>query len=157
MGYGNMNNGYSRAGNRGSFRPSAPYAANGSGCGCRTNASLSRTNNSYDAKKEEMISRSARQSTNENDMEGIHACKDCNILLAKLQTLDFTINEVVLYLDMYPDCDEALDMYHHLIAQRKEILAQYECTCGPISGTGNKSHCSWEWVKGPMPWEYLGE
>ena len=78
----------------------------------------------------------------------------CSKLMLDLQKLDFSIYEIVLYLDAYPECEEALSMYNHLVAQRKEIAAEYERQCGPISIMGNKSTTSWDWVKGSLPWEY---
>ena len=47
-------------------------------------------------------------------------------LLHKLQTIDFSIYELVLYLDAYPDCEEALSMYNQLLTQRCEVVAEYE-------------------------------
>ena len=70
-----------------------------------------------------------------------------------LQAIDFAIQETVLYLDAYPDCTHALDYYHTLIEQRKELLEKYEKSCGPVSMYGNKSRTSWDWVEGPWPWE----
>ncbi|MBQ9161834.1 MAG: spore coat protein CotJB [Clostridia bacterium] len=78
----------------------------------------------------------------------------CEQLRYNLQKLDFSIYELVLYLDAYPHCEEALSMYNHLVAQRKELADEYERQCGPIGILGNKSTTSWDWVKGTLPWEY---
>ena len=82
-------------------------------------------------------------------------CKgNCGELRHKLQAVDFAIYELVLYLDAYPECEEALSMYNHLVAERCELASEYERECGPIGILGNKSNTSWDWVKGPSPWEY---
>ena len=80
-------------------------------------------------------------------------CKSCQDTLEVLRALDFSIQETVLYLDAYPDCREALQYYHKLIAERKDLMKSYEMQCGPLSIYGNTSDDSWDWVKGPWPWE----
>lgn len=78
----------------------------------------------------------------------------CRALLEKLRLLDFSLCELVLYLDAHPTSCEALEMYHKLLCQRKELLDRYEAACGPLTVGGNHSHTSWDWFKGPFPWEY---
>ena len=78
----------------------------------------------------------------------------CKSLLEKLRMLDFALCEVVLYLDAYPHACEALEMYHRLVAERQEVLSLYEAACGPLTVGGNMSHTSWDWFKGPFPWDY---
>ena len=75
-------------------------------------------------------------------------------LLRKIQEIDFSIYETILYLDAYPDCREALAYYHSLLAQRKGVVAQYEREVGPLTAFSNVSQTSWDWVKTPWPWEY---
>ena len=80
-------------------------------------------------------------------------CASCREKAAMLQALDFALQETVLYLDAYPNCMQALDYYHSLIEQKTAVLESYEKTCGPVSMYGNQSRTSWDWVKGPWPWE----
>jgi spore coat protein JB len=68
--------------------------------------------------------------------------------------VDFALYELVLYLDAYPDCHDALDMYHKLLCRKKELTAEYESTCGPLTAFSNESHTSWDWIDKPFPWEY---
>lgn len=74
-------------------------------------------------------------------------------LLRKIQEIDFSIYETVLYLDAYPDCREALDYYHTLHAQRKGLVCQYEREVGPLTAFSNESRSSWDWIKSPWPWQ----
>ena len=74
-------------------------------------------------------------------------------LLRKIQELDFSIYETVLYLDAYPDCGEALAYYHALLSQRKAVAAQYEREVGPLTSFSNCSRSSWDWIKSPWPWQ----
>jgi hypothetical protein len=77
----------------------------------------------------------------------------CREKMKQLQALDFAIQETVLYLDAYPDCSQALEYYHSLIEQRKTVLEAYETACGPTCTVGNRSRTSWDWIRGPWPWE----
>ncbi len=79
---------------------------------------------------------------------------DCAKMKKQIQTVDFALYEVILYLDAYPDSGEALNTYHLLLARRQKLVAAYEQTCGPLTAWGNVSTNSWDWVKGPAPWEY---
>ncbi len=81
------------------------------------------------------------------------ACDTCTAQKKALRAIDFAINDTVLYLDAYPDCRQALDYYHRLIAQRKAILEKYQGQCPPMTFYGNESRDSWDWTMTPWPWE----
>ena len=74
-------------------------------------------------------------------------------LLQKLQEVDFAIYETALYLDAYPDSQDALNHYHALLKTRRELSAAYEAANKPLTIFGNESKTSWDWTKTPMPWE----
>ena len=78
---------------------------------------------------------------------------NCKGLTKKLRAIDFAIVETVLYLDAYPDCAQALNYYHKLIAQRESLASMINETCAPINSMSNKSRSRWQWVDGPWPWE----
>ena len=80
-----------------------------------------------------------------------------NKLAEKIQSVDFSLYEVILYLDVYPHSCDALETYHKLKAQREALHAEYEKTYGPLTPFGNQSHTSWDWFDGPFPWEYDAE
>ncbi len=94
--------------------------------------------------------------TRKSDMTNCNcntSSKNCHSAMADLRALDFAIQETVLYLDAYPECREALEYYHALVAQRAAVADAYERTCGPTTIYGNRSRTSWDWVKAPWPWE----
>ena len=74
-------------------------------------------------------------------------------LLRKIQEIDFSLYETVLYLDVYPECREALAYYHTLLSRRAALVAQYEREVGPLTAFGNTSQTSWDWIKSPWPWQ----
>lgn len=83
-----------------------------------------------------------------------HNQNECGAsLLRKIQEVDFSLYETILYLDAYPNCREALAYYHTLLSQRNALMAQYQREIGPLSAFGNHSQSSWDWVKAPWPWQ----
>ena len=77
----------------------------------------------------------------------------CNRQMDALRAIDFAIQETVLYLDAYPHCEEALQYYHALLEQRNVLSSAYEKQCGPLTIYGNQSCNSWDWIRGPWPWQ----
>ena len=76
-------------------------------------------------------------------------------ILRKLQKVDFSLVDTVLYLDAYPCCKEALNYYHKLKKEREALVAilaeKYNM---PISAYNNVSDCNWNWTDAPWPWEF---
>lgn len=91
--------------------------------------------------------RSQRRTANSNS-------NTCNNLKKRFQQVEFAIVEVVLYLDAYPECTEALNYYHRLIDERTTLLEEINNLCGPMTSYDNISHESWQWTNGPWPWMY---
>ena len=79
---------------------------------------------------------------------------NCEALKKQLMAVCFCLDEVILYLDAYPDSQEALCHYHNLIAEKNKLCAEYETMCGPLTPYGNISHDSWDWINSPWPWTY---
>ncbi len=78
----------------------------------------------------------------------------CKALLHRLQALDFSIIDTVLYLNAYPNCREALAYYQKLVAERDALKKGMAQTCRtPVTNFENDSTESWDWIKGPWPWE----
>lgn len=80
--------------------------------------------------------------------------RGCQELLRRLQILDFSIAETVLYLDVYPCSKEAMAHYRALVAERDALKKSLAEQCGmPITAMDNASAHSWDWIKNPWPWE----
>ena len=61
-------------------------------------------------------------------------------LLHKLQKVDFSLIDTMLYLDMYPHCREALNYYHKLKKEREAIVSVLADKYNkPISSFANSS------------------
>ena len=76
-----------------------------------------------------------------------------NYLLKKLQTVDFSLVDIVLYLDAYPNCSKALHHYHKLLEERASLLQKLNEAGIPLTSFGNTED-SWKWTDSPWPWEY---
>lgn len=75
-------------------------------------------------------------------------------LLKKLQSLDFSLTETILYLDAYPDSTEALAYYQKLLNERSAVIATLAGNYHmPITGFDNVNTDTWDWINGPWPWE----
>lgn len=76
--------------------------------------------------------------------------------LANLQTLDFAIQELALYLDTHSDDQEAYELYckyQQVNAARKK---DYVHVHGAISHMTASDAKEYDWLKDPWPWEYCG-
>ena len=89
-----------------------------------------------------------------NNNQGAGNGASCQALLRRLQALDFSIVDTVLYLDAYPDCQNALDYYQALVSERDALNRSLAETCKrPTTHFENASNDAWDWTNGPWPWE----
>ena len=79
-------------------------------------------------------------------------CERNEDLLTALRQIDFAINEVTLYLDVYPDCCEAWEYIRELREKRAKIAAEYESKHGMLTMYGVCGESSDKCA--PWPWEY---
>ncbi|MFC4776356.1 spore coat protein CotJB [Paenibacillus sp. GCM10023252] len=74
--------------------------------------------------------------------------------LEELQSLDFVLVELTLYLDTHPNDLTALQQFNQLAQQRQGIAQQYELEYGPLLQYGRSySRYPWAWSAGPWPWQ----
>ena len=80
------------------------------------------------------------------------------MLLKKINEVSFAVDDILLFLDTHPDCQEALDFYHKNVSARKEALAEYARLYGPLTIDTADDGCSrsWDWIRQPFPWEEKG-
>lgn len=76
-------------------------------------------------------------------------------LKKKLYELRFAMVELALYLDTHPECQRALSLMKSYRMMYKETLDNYRQKYGNliISHRDSDSDKSWDWIKGPWPWE----
>ena len=74
-------------------------------------------------------------------------------LLSQLQTVNFAVQELALYLDTHRDDREALELYRSYQEMYTKLRKLYETECGPL----NHMHAqegAYRWLDDPWPWEY---
>ncbi|MBQ8697370.1 MAG: spore coat protein CotJB, partial [Clostridia bacterium] len=69
-------------------------------------------------------------------------------LLHDVQRASFALVDANLYLDAYPDCEEALNYFSAKKAEHMAARTVYEENCGPLTVTSCENE-SWQWVKTP--------
>ena len=89
-------------------------------------------------------------------MENCKRCgsASCTALQRKLQAVDFAMTDTALYLDAYPNSQKALAHYQRLRAERALLVEAIRTQCAPTDLTQNESTTSWDWIKGPWPWQF---
>ena len=74
-------------------------------------------------------------------------------ILGQLQSVQFAVQELALYLDTHREDDEALELYRSYQEMAMKLRRLYEEQCGPLdhmqAGTG-----PYRWLDDPWPWEY---
>ena len=77
--------------------------------------------------------------------------------LDEISEIGFAINDLTLYLDTHPDCQNGLSLLKELLLKRLELLTDYAAKYQPltqlsmVTGTPQTEHYSW--AEGPLPWE----
>lgn len=72
-------------------------------------------------------------------------------LLHEIMSLNFAINDLVLYLDTHPTDSRAINMHSEYSEKVIELTQKYQKLYGPL--TVNFSSETWDWIDQPWPWE----
>ncbi len=140
------NEGCGRCGQPRKPAPIPPLGRGNSGCGCNAPRE-GKQGCSCNAWRD-----GERAYESDRPREGACADRGAHAMMHKLQELDFSIQETVLYLNAYPDCAAARKHYHQLVCERRALADKYEKQYGPLNTCGNVDHDSWDWIRGPWPW-----
>ncbi|PLR99777.1 spore coat protein CotJB [Bacillus sp. T33-2] len=75
-------------------------------------------------------------------------------LMEQLQSVDFVLVELQLYLDTHPDDGGAINQFNHYARERKRLKKVIETNYGPLMQFGNSySGYPWNWNDAPWPWQ----
>ena len=82
----------------------------------------------------------------------------CNIndkkeLLNEIMSLNFAVNDLVLYLDTHPSDREAIRLHNEYSNKSRNLTEEYQRKFGPLTVNSNQSSNSWDWINEPWPWE----
>lgn len=84
--------------------------------------------------------------------------ESCNIndkknLQNEIMTLNFAINDLVLYLDTHPNDKKAIEMHNEYSNKVVKLTEKYQEKYGPLTVNFDSSANSWDWIDNPWPWE----
>lgn len=75
-------------------------------------------------------------------------------LLEKLQTIDFALVELNLFLNTHPDDLKSIEQYNRLAQERIPVVMEFQNLYGPLQNFGHAySKFPWEWSQAPWPWQ----
>lgn len=73
--------------------------------------------------------------------------------MRRLQNADFALIEANLYLDTHPRCQNGLDYFRRMRAEKNRALQDFESRYGPITAANANAERQWDWLNRPWPWE----
>ena len=75
----------------------------------------------------------------------------------EIGAISFAINDLTLYLDTHPTCENGLKVFKKLVDKRLNLLAEYAREYNPLTissiMTGTPETNEYGWGEGPAPWE----
>lgn len=78
-------------------------------------------------------------------------------MMLQICQVSFALNDLTLYLDTHPDCQNGLSLFQKLCTERKNLLSQYAEHFYPLTQDSIDSEKAgmevFTWTDGPLPWE----
>ncbi|MEG0826279.1 MAG: spore coat protein CotJB [Bacilli bacterium] len=75
-------------------------------------------------------------------------------MLTYIDALCFSLTDLNLYLDIYPNDKCMIDLYNKYRIEKDDITKQYESKYGPLSlNSESLKQVPWAWNNAPWPWE----
>lgn len=76
--------------------------------------------------------------------------------LLAIQQTGFMTDDLRLFLNTHPNCEEALCALKYYLDVEKDLKEKYEKCYGPLSLEGIERQGCYNWLDGSWPWE-MGE
>ena len=74
-------------------------------------------------------------------------------LLTNIDALSFAMIDLNLYLDVFPNDKEKINLYNEYRKEKEVLLKEYEYRFGPITlNNENLNSYPWSWNNTPWPW-----
>ena len=73
--------------------------------------------------------------------------------IRRVYELGFALDDLVLYLDTHPDCQQGLALFASLQEQYAAAAEWYEAEVGPLTPAGCSATGFWTWAESPAVWE----
>lgn len=65
----------------------------------------------------------------------------------------FALDDLALFLNTHPDCQDAIDLYDQQRTIRTQALRDYTEQYGPMTRYQVDTRQGWSWTETPWPWE----
>lgn len=78
---------------------------------------------------------------------------DRHKLLNAINKASFAMDDVRLFLDTHPSCQEAIEFYKEAKKVREKAIKEYTENFGPILAYDVDACDYWKWNDGPLPWK----
>ena len=75
-------------------------------------------------------------------------------LMDQIQQVEFTIYELILYLDTHPEDTFAIEQYNMSVNEHNALRAQYVKQYGPLMQGDPVNANTWTWGLSDFPWDY---
>ena len=76
-------------------------------------------------------------------------------LLYNILKNKFSMIDLGLYLDIYPDDKNIINRYNKYLVDEKKLCDEYEKKYGPLTLGENTDMNDWKWIDSPWPWEVI--
>lgn len=74
------------------------------------------------------------------------------IMMKKLSSYHFMIDDLQLYLDTHPNDEKTIKKINEISAEYLPLKEKFEKLYGPLTANENSAN-RWRWIKAPWPWE----
>ncbi|MDD3392274.1 MAG: spore coat protein CotJB [Bacilli bacterium] len=85
----------------------------------------------------------------------INPLNDQANLLTYIDMYSFAAHDLNLYLDIFPDNKEVIDLYNQYKQESNRLTKEYENKYGPLSLNSEfLNKYPWQWINTPWPWDF---
>ncbi len=74
-------------------------------------------------------------------------------MLNDIGVVDFTMVELMLYLDTHPFDRNAMEYFNHYARIKNQLTKEFSQNYYPLTKEQAKSNKEWRWGMAPLPWE----
>ncbi len=81
------------------------------------------------------------------------ANSDMQRMLNDIGIVDFTLVDLMLYLNTHPTCKEAIEYFNHYTKVKNKMMKEFSMLYFPLTKEHAESTTEWRWGNAPLPWE----
>lgn len=74
-------------------------------------------------------------------------------LMKLIQSTNFIVIELAMYLDTHPECPCGLSAYEDYSSMLQQAVAIYERKFEPLTIYNAENNGNWDYVQSPWPWQ----